>query len=229
MIACGGRRRSNREGSLANDTVYVVDPHAIYRSGVVSVLERMQEIGAVGQTESVEDARADADLLAADVVIVDHDLAGARDLIRELRSGGRVHVFICSAHCAEQDVRASIRSGATGVLCKDTLTPEGLQTALRAADNGAGIVPPDLLEALSAASQDPAEAAPPRGPTTSRLTERERRVLRLIADGNATREVAGALAYSERTVKSVLHDAVTKLGARSRSQAVAYAVRHGLI
>ena len=54
-------------------------------------------------------------------------------------------------------------------------------------------------------------------------------MLRLIADGHATREVAAELCYSERTVKNVLHDVVTKLGARTRSHAVAHAVRAGLI
>jgi DNA-binding NarL/FixJ family response regulator len=54
-------------------------------------------------------------------------------------------------------------------------------------------------------------------------------VLRLFADGKLTREVADDMAYSERTVKTLLHDAVTKLGATSRSQAIAYAVRDGLI
>ena len=61
------------------------------------------------------------------------------------------------------------------------------------------------------------------------LTARERRVLSLIAEGRQTREVARELSYSERTVKNVLHDAATKLHARSRSQAVASAVRSGLI
>ena len=212
---------------MASDSVFVVDQHAIYRSGVVAVLERMQEVGAIGQAGTVEDAREDASLMAADIVILDHDLAGAQQLIRDVSSEGSAHVFICSAHCTESEVLASIQSGATGVLCKDTLTPEGLRSALRAADNGAGILPPNLLASLlgSAAEDERGRRAPSR----ARLTERERRVLRLIADGKPTREVAGALAYSERTVKSVLHDAITKLGARSRSQAIAYAVRHGLI
>ena len=64
---------------------------------------------------------------------------------------------------------------------------------------------------------------------SARLTDREQQVLALIADGHPTREVAQQLCYSERTVKNVLHDVVTKLNARSRSQAVAFAVREGLI
>ena len=62
-----------------------------------------------------------------------------------------------------------------------------------------------------------------------RLTEREHAVLSLVAEGVPSREIAGRLAYSERTIKNVLHDAVTKLGARSRSHAVAVAVRERII
>ena len=66
-------------------------------------------------------------------------------------------------------------------------------------------------------------------PGARQLTDREQQVLALIAAGHPTREVALELSYSERTVKNVLHDVVTKLNARSRSQAVAFAVREGLI
>ena len=87
------------------------------------------------------------------------------------------------------------------------------------------MVAPDLLGALlRSISPDSLEIK-----TTARLNDREQQVLALIADGHPTREVAEQLCYSERTVKNVLHDVVTKLNARSRSQAVAHAVREGLI
>lgn len=69
----------------------------------------------------------------------------------------------------------------------------------------------------------------PKGLTLPRLTRREQQALSLIAEGHPTREVALKLSYSERTVKNVLHDIVVKLNVRTRSQAVACAVREGLI
>jgi DNA-binding NarL/FixJ family response regulator len=69
----------------------------------------------------------------------------------------------------------------------------------------------------------------PRGPILSRLTEREQDVLRLLAAGHASCEVAQRTSDSERTVKNLLHDVATKLNAKSRSQAVASAIREGLI
>jgi len=73
------------------------------------------------------------------------------------------------------------------------------------------------------------EVLEPRGLSLSWLTAREKQVLRLVANGHPTREVARQLSYSERTIKNVMHDVVTKMNARSRSQAVAEAVRAGLI
>ena len=88
------------------------------------------------------------------------------------------------------------------------------------------MVAPDLLgNLLRGVSSEGANGRP----ALARLTEREQQVLALIAQGHPTREVALELCYSERTVKNVLHDVVTKLNARSRSQAVAHAVREGLI
>jgi DNA-binding NarL/FixJ family response regulator len=115
-----------------------------------------------------------------------------------------------------------MQAGAIGFLRKESLTADSLGAAVRAAASGSGVVTPDLLGRLVAGLQ--ADERP-----IARLTDREQQVLALIAEGHPTREVALQLSYSERTVKNVLHDVVTKLNARSRSQAVAFAVREGLI
>jgi DNA-binding NarL/FixJ family response regulator len=91
-------------------------------------------------------------------------------------------------------------------------------------------LPPDvlgsLLRTLAAVSWDLLE---PRGLSLTSLTMRERNVLRLVAEGLPTREVAQRLSYSERSIKAVMDDVTTTLHAKSRSQAVALAVREGLI
>jgi DNA-binding NarL/FixJ family response regulator len=122
---------------------------------------------------------------------------------------------------------SAVEAGAVGYLRKDTLTQDMLQAAIQAAEGGAAIVAPDLLGAMLRGT--PVEPESGSRFSTQRLTDREQRVLALIAEGYPTREVAQQLCYSERTVKNVLHDVVTKLNVRSRSQAVAHAVRDGLI
>jgi DNA-binding NarL/FixJ family response regulator len=202
--------------------LFVLDPHTIYRRGLVACLELMSEVESVAHAGSVRDAWEDPALLAADLVVLDTAAAGSRDFIGAAHETAGVPVLVCASDCGEAAVIVAMQAGAVGFLRKDTLTAESLGAAVRAAASGSGVVTPDLLERLvSGLAADP--------PATARLTDREQQVLTLIAAGHPTREVAQQLSYSERTVKNVLHDVVTKLNARSRSQAVAFAVREGLI
>ena len=204
--------------------LFVVDPHTIYRRGLVACLEGLPEVTSVHQAESVRDAWESPPLFESDLVLVDHVMPGGPDFVGAVGESTGARVIVCSSHCVEDAVLAALQAGAVGVLRKDTLTTDSLATAVRAAANGTGVVTPELLRDLLDGL-----AAGIERPVVARLTDREQQVLSLIAEGHPTREVAEQLCYSERTVKNVLHDVVTKLGARSRSQAVAHAVREGLI
>ena len=204
--------------------LFVVDPHTIYRRGLVACLEGLPEVTSVHQAENVRDAWESPPLFESDLVLVDHVMPGGPDFVGAVGESTGARVIVCSSHCAEDAVLAALQAGAVGVLRKDTLTTDSLATAVRAAANGTGVVTPELLRDLLDGL-----AAGIERPVVARLTDREQQVLSLIAEGHPTREVAEQLCYSERTVKNVLHDVVTKLGARSRSQAVAHAVREGLI
>ena len=205
--------------------LFVVDPHTIYRRGLAACLDGLPEVDSVHQAESVREAWESPALFDADIVLVDHVMPGGPDFVGAVGESTGARVIVCSSHCAEDVVLAALQAGAVGVLRKDTLTTESLATAVRAAANGTGVVTPDLLRDLL----DGLAAGTDGRPVVARLTDREQQVLSLIAEGHPTREVAEQLCYSERTVKNVLHDVVTKLNARSRSQAVAHAVREGLI
>jgi DNA-binding NarL/FixJ family response regulator len=210
--------------------VFLLDPHSIYRRGLVACLEGVDEIESVADAASVDQAWGRSELLEADVVLVDHDLDGAHGFIRALRDRTGASVLVCSSRSDQRELLAAVQAGAVGYLWKETLTPDALVANLRTAAAGSGVVAPDLLgdllRTIARASNDMLE---PRGLSLSPLTVREQEVLRLVADGHPTREVAKRLSYSERTVKNVIHDVVTKFNARSRSQAVAAAVREGLI
>jgi DNA-binding NarL/FixJ family response regulator len=203
--------------------LFVLDPHTIYRRGLAACLELMSEVDSVAHAGSVRDAWEDPALFTTDLVILDTSVAGGRDFINAAQEATNAPVLVCSSDCGEESVLAAMQAGAVGFLRKDTLTADSLGAAVRAAASGSGVVTPDLLGRL--VSGIPTEERP----TAARLTDREQQVLALIAAGHPTREVALQLSYSERTVKNVLHDVVTKLNARSRSQAVAFAVREGLI
>jgi DNA-binding NarL/FixJ family response regulator len=210
--------------------VFLVDPHSIYRRGLVACLEGVHEVTAVTDASGVEGAWSRPELQEADVVLVDHDLEGVHDFIHDLRERTGASVLVCSSRSDQKELLAAIQAGAVGYLWKETLTPDALVASLRTAATGSGVLAPDLLgDLLRTIARAQNELLDPRGLSLSPLTLREQEVLRLVADGHPTREVAQRLSYSERTVKNVIHDVVTKFNARSRSQAVAAAVREGLI
>jgi DNA-binding NarL/FixJ family response regulator len=226
--ACGlgntpRRRVRAKQGSRVK--LFVLDSHTIYRRGLAVCLEGLAEVQSVGQAGSVAQAWDDEALFEADLILVDHAVDQGAEFVGAVRDATGAPVVVCSSRCSEDAVLAALQSGAAGVLRKETLTTESLANAVRAAANGTGVVTSELLrDLLDGLARDGYDK-----PVAARLTDREQQVLSLIAEGHPTREVAQQLCYSERTVKNILHDVVTKLGARTRSQAVAHAVREGLI
>jgi DNA-binding NarL/FixJ family response regulator len=208
--------------------VLVVDAHAIYRRGLVAALEGIDDVDAV-HAGGPGGGELERNLKDVDVAIVDVTSPHGCATIGEVAAAGGARVIACVAD-EDEGLAAAVRAreaGAIGLLRKDTLTQPLLEAAVRAAADGAGVIAEGLLDVLRPVQH--AVATEPDGGPVSPLTDRERRVLALVADGHPTREVALRLSYSERTVKNVLHDVATKLNARTRSHAVAHAVRAGLI
>ena len=205
--------------------LFVLDTHTIYRRGLVACLDLLEEVESVAEAERVRDAWEHPALFTTDLVLMDPALPGGGDFVAAVREATGARVIVCASDSGQDAAISALQAGAVGYLPKAELTPETLASAVRAAANGSSVMTPDLLEHLLAKLPENAETRP----APARLTDREQQVLALIAAGHPTREVALELSYSERTVKNVLHDVVTKLNARSRSQAVAFAVREGLI
>jgi DNA-binding NarL/FixJ family response regulator len=116
------------------------------------------------------------------------------------------------------------------VLWRREATPARLGQAVRRAAADEAVLPPDLLSRmLKQVARLQQHVLQPRGLGLNGLSERERDVLRLAADGLDMGQIAGKLAYSKRTVTTVLHDVVVRYQLRNRSHAIAYAIREGLI
>jgi DNA-binding NarL/FixJ family response regulator len=125
---------------------------------------------------------------------------------------------------------AAVEAGVRGLVRRSEATPERLVSVVQAALAGDGAVPPDLLgRLLNQVGNLQRDLLAPRGLTFTGLTTRELEVLRLVAAGCTTNEIARRLAFSERTVKNAIHDVTSRLQLRNRSHAVADAVREGLI
>jgi DNA-binding NarL/FixJ family response regulator len=163
------------------------------------------------------------------VAVAEVDEAATRT-IRRLRRSGCERVVVVAGRLDERAMLACTEAGACGMLRRSEAVAERLLTVVGAAAEGDGTVPPDLLgRLLEQVGRLQRQVLHPQRLTFSGLTEREVDVLRLLADGRDTAEIADELAFSERTVKKDIQNLTSRLQLRNRSHAVAYALREGLI
>ena len=203
-------------------SVYVCARDPVSRAGVASQLRPRPEVLVVDSGEE-----PDGGALA--VVVADAvDEETVRLLRRVQRAGSRT--VLVATDVDDAGLAAAVEAGVWALVRRAEATPERLTRAVCAAARGEGTVPPDLLgRLLDQVGRLQRQVLHPRGLTFTGLASREIEVLRLVADGYDTAEIARALSYSERTVKNVLHDVTSRLQLRNRSHAVAYALRQGLI
>jgi DNA-binding NarL/FixJ family response regulator len=169
---------------------------------------------------------------AADVTVLVSDEVDAStvDRIRWLQHDGCSRVVLVVTRLEDSGLMSAIEAGAGGILRRCEAAAERLAEAVLTAARGDGSVPPDLLgRLLSQVSRIQRQVLSPRGLSLNGFSDRELDVLRLLAEGWDTAEIAGKLCYSERTVKNVIHDITARLQLRNRSHAVAYALRSGVI
>lgn len=203
-------------------SVWVSARDPISEAGVVSALRPRPEVRVV--------RAEDADEAQVAVVVADAVDDDALRLIRMVHRRGLTRAVLVAGRLDDGDVVTAVEAGVVGLVRRREATPERLVQVITGASAGEGSVPPDLLgRLLDQVGTLQRQVLRPRGLTFTGLATREIEVLRLIADGYDTAEIAQHLAYSERTVKNVLHDVTTRLQLRNRSHAVAYALREGLI
>ena len=199
-------------------TVWIDDWHAIIRRGMATCLcaEGFQVVGeSAGLHPPPDPTRLDVLVFEAEPTIVRRAVrlvdGTATRLVATVRSPDES--LLCDA----------IEAGVAAVLLHAELSPATLVATVRAVVGGSATLPravlPRLLEHVARASRS----------GSGGLTAREREVLRLLAEGEDTRDIAGMLCFSERTVKSIVHDVLMKLNCRNRAHAVALATRQGVI
>jgi DNA-binding NarL/FixJ family response regulator len=192
----------------------------VSQAGVASQLRPRPEVTLL----DAGDQRA-----AVAVVVADSVDEETIQVLRSLQRGSCRSILVVT-HIDDTGLAAAVEAGVVGLVRRAEATPERLASAVCAAARGEGSVPGDLLGRLLAqVGRLQRQLLNPRGLTLNGMSAREIEILRLVAEGLDTAEIAGKLAYSERTVKNVLHDVTTRLQLRNRSHAVAYALKQGLI
>ncbi|MEV3929488.1 MULTISPECIES: response regulator transcription factor [unclassified Streptomyces] len=204
--------------------VLLVDDHQVVRRGLRTFLEVQDDIEVVGEASDGAEGVARAEELRPDVVLMDIKMPGTGGIealrrLRELENPARV--LIVTSFTEQRTVVPALRAGASGYVYKD-VDPDALAGAIRSVHAGHILLQPEVAGALLA-QEDPGGGTG-RGST---LTEREREVLGLIADGRSNREIARALVLSEKTVKTHVSNILMKLDLSDRTQAALWAVRNG--
>jgi DNA-binding NarL/FixJ family response regulator len=212
--------------------VLLVDDQALVRAGFRALLDAQDDIEVVGEAGDGEEAVRMSRRWGPDVVLMDIRMPGAdglaatRAIVGDERLSA-VRIVILTTFELDEYVFEAIRSGASGFLVKDT-EPVELLRAVRAVASGDALLSPGVTRRLIGAFATQTRE-PPASPALDSLTEREREVMGLVAEGLSNDEIAGRLFVSPMTAKTHVSRAMTKLGARDRAQLVVFAYESGLV
>lgn len=202
--------------------VYAFSADPISRSGIESQLRFQPEIRIVAEDQLDESVVA--------VVAAESPDHRTIDTLGDLRRHGLNKIILVVAALNDADLISVIEAGVCALIRRSEVTPERLADLIRRASAGEAELPADLLTRLfRQVSHMQNDVLTPRGLRLAGLSPRETAILKLVADGWDTDEIAAQLSYSPRTVKNVLHGVTTRFQLRNRSHAVAYALKEGLI
>jgi DNA-binding NarL/FixJ family response regulator len=207
----------------------VVDDHGIVKEGLKMALSLEADFEVVGEAASGREAVAQPTRLQPDVALMDvlMDEVSGIDACRQIKSARpETRVLMLTSHDATQAVEASVLAGASGYLLKNG-GREDLLKGIRAVASGESLLSPSITAQVLGRFADLSRKERER--ENDILSEREKEVLVLVAQGMTNRQIAGELIISENTVRNHLSHILDKLDLSRRSQVAAYAARHGLL
>ena len=211
--------------------VLIADDHTIVRKGLCAILEGDKEIEVVGDAENGREAIKKVEQVQPDIVLMDITMPGLNGLetTRQLKKRHpKTKILILTMHDNEEYIFETLRAGASGYLVKRT-APDELISAIHAVNRGESFLSPSIskrvIEGYIRVGQSEQEEDEP----FEKLTDREREVLQLIAEGRVNREIAELLHISIKTVETHRSHIIEKLNIRNIAELTQYAIRKGLI
>jgi len=206
--------------------VLIVDDHALLREGIRSLLASHDDIEVVGEaangSEAIEKVReVDPDVILMDIAMPIMDGLEATRRIR--KQNPNIKIIILTQYDRKDYVLSSIKSGASGFIPKNVIISE-LVSAIRTTHSGDAFLHPSVAKMVIEDYLRQVEPSP-----YDRLTDREREVLKLVAEGLTNQEIADLLSVSVKTVLGHRTSLMEKLGIHNRTELIKYAIRKGLI
>lgn len=220
--------------------VLLVDDHTLVRAGIRKLLEAIPEVEVVGEAGTGREALAGMRQFGPDVVVMDigmPDMNGLEATALMRAEQPLVKVLILSMHRADEYVLEAMRVGAAGYLLKESATAE-LGLAIEAASRGEKYLSPAVSGAIVRSAMAPGETPPPgaaaglvtnASEASAKLTPRQRDILRRIAAGGSTKEIAYDLGLSSKTVETHRAQLMDRLGIHDVAGLVRFAIRIGLV
>jgi len=211
--------------------VVVVDDHEIAREGVRARLELEDDVEILAECTTADDIIPVCDRHKPQIVLMDVDMPGADPftMIADLRRmNPEARVIMLSAYARDGYIDAAVQSGAWGYLSKTDSFDEIIR-AIRKVTSGQFAYPPDVLERFEFTDGQLRPKAGSSGSPVSTLTPRELEVMRLIAKGLSTKEIAAVLHRSAKTIDAHRTSLMKKLQIDDRVELTRYAIREGLV
>lgn len=211
--------------------ILVVDDHAIVRDGIRALLALEDDMTVVGEAGGGRDAIALARSLSPDVILMDiamPDLGGLEATVEIRKARPDARIVILSQYADPEYVRRFLRAGVSGYVLKKAAGAD-LVAAIRAVHRGGLVLDPEVArDAVTGEPTAPDAVAAQQDPY-ERLTDREKQVLKLVAEGRSNKEVAGLLGISVKTAMSHREHVMLKLHAHNRTDLIRFALRLGVI
>jgi DNA-binding NarL/FixJ family response regulator len=208
--------------------VLIVDDHAILREGVRALLQLQADIEVAGEASNGMEAIEAAARLDPDVVLMDiamPGLGGIEAALEMRKQGRRARILILSQYEDREYVRRLLKAGVAGYVLKKSAGAE-LANAIRAVHKGGLVLDPEVART---AMEEANPATPGGADPYDALTDREKQVLKLVADGRSNKEVAEVLGISVKTAMSHREHVMEKLGVHNRTELVRFAIKKGVI
>lgn len=217
------------EQTVVNGTkvrVLIAEDHTVIRDGLRVLLDQRDDIKVIGEASDAEETISKVEQLKPDVIIMDVTLSGMRgfEAVQHItRQDPKAKILMLTQHCDREHIISSIKAGALGYVSKQATTPE-VVAAIHAVNRGDSFLYPSVAATLIH------EYMRYQSDTEIReLTIREREVLKMIAEGHTSRQIAAKLCISKKTVMGHRNNMMKKLSLHKQAQLIKYAIREGLV